>query len=161
MLWRQRFVHQQKKITGEPLDDINFYDVRSVTGLKEAAIKIGEFELNIAVANGLNNAKTILEKVKTGEKQYHLIELMACPGGCIGGGGQPYPSDGRYVLDHEILKKRASALYKIDESKKIRKSHENPYIQQLYKQYLQNPGSEKAHSLLHTTYAKKYPRGIK
>ena len=64
--------------------------------------------MNVAVANGLNNAKTILEKVKSGEKQYHLIELMACPGGCIGGGGQPYPAEGRYVLDHEILKKRAA-----------------------------------------------------
>ncbi len=150
-----------ENLTGKPLDELNFYDVRAVTGLKEASIKIGDMVINVAVANGLNNAKTILEKVKAGEKQYHLIELMACPGGCIGGGGQPYPPDGRYVLDHEILKKRAGALYKIDESKKLRKSHENPYIQQLYKQYLQHPGSEKAHSMLHTSYAQKYPRGIR
>jgi len=150
-----------ERLTGKPLDDLNFYDVRAVTGLKEASIKIGSKEINIAVANGLNNAKTILEKVKSGVKTYHLIELMACPGGCIGGGGQPYPLDGRYVLDHEILQKRASALYSIDAAKKVRKSHENPYIQQLYKQYLQYPGSEKAHTLLHTSYTPRYPKGIK
>jgi NADP-reducing hydrogenase subunit HndD len=150
-----------EKLTGKPLDALDFHDVREVSGLKEASIRIGDLEVNVAVANGLNNAKTILEKVKAGEKQYHLIELMACPGGCIGGGGQPYPPDGRYVLDHEILKKRAAALYGIDASKKLRKSHENPYIQQLYKQYLQHPGSEKAHELLHTSYAPRTPRGIK
>lgn len=150
-----------EKISGKPLDELNFYDVRAVTGYKEASIKIAGVEINIAVVNGLNNAKKILEKVKSGEKQYHLIELMACPGGCIGGGGQPYPSDGRYVLNHEVLKKRAAALYKIDEDKKIRKSHENPYIQQLYQQFLQHPGSDIAHELLHTTYKPKEPRGIK
>jgi NADP-reducing hydrogenase subunit HndD len=149
-----------EKLTGKPLNELNFYDVRAVTGLKEASIRIGDLELNVAVANGLQNARTLMERVKSGEKQYHLIELMACPGGCIGGGGQPYPADGRYVLDHEILKKRAAALYRIDEGKRIRKSHENPYIQQLYQQYLQHPGSDKAHELLHTTYSPKEPRGI-
>lgn len=150
-----------EKLTGQKLEELNFYDVRSVEGLKEASIKIGDLDINIAVANGLDNAKKIMEKIKNNEKQYHLIELMACPGGCIGGGGQPYPSDGRFVLDKEILKKRASALYKIDEGKKLRKSHENPYIHQLYQQYLKYPGSEKAHELLHTTYAPRKPRGIK
>lgn len=150
-----------EKITGKPLDDLNFYDVRAVTGYKEASVRIAGVEVNIAVVNGLNNAKKILEKVKSGEKQYHLIELMACPGGCIGGGGQPYPPDGRYVLNHEVLEKRAASLYKIDEEKKIRKSHENPYIQQLYQQFLQHPGSGIAHELLHTTYEPKEPRGIK
>jgi iron-only hydrogenase group A len=150
-----------EKITGKPLDDLNFYNVRAVTGYKEASVNIAGIEVNIAVVNGLNNAKKILEKVKSGEKQYHLIELMACPGGCIGGGGQPYPADGRYVLNHEVLEKRAASLYKIDSEKKIRKSHENPYIQQLYQQFLQHPGSEIAHELLHTTYEPKEPRGIK
>lgn len=150
-----------EKITGKPLDDLNFYNVRAVTGYKEASIEIAGLEVNIAVVNGLNNAKKILEKIKTGEKQYHLIELMACPGGCIGGGGQPYPADGRYVLNHEVLEKRAASLYKIDAEKKIRKSHENPYIQQLYQQFLQHPGSEIAHELLHTTYEPQEPRGIK
>ncbi|MBN1892542.1 MAG: iron hydrogenase small subunit [Clostridiales bacterium] len=150
-----------EKITGEPLDELNFYDVRAVTGYKEASVNIAGIEVNIAVVNGLNNAKKILEKVKSGEKQYHLIELMACPGGCIGGGGQPYPADGRYVLNREVLEKRAASLYKIDAEKKIRKSHDNPYIQQLYQQFLQHPGSEIAHELLHTTYEPKEPRGIK
>lgn len=150
-----------EKITGKPLDDLNFYNVRAVTGYKEASINIAGIEVNIAVVNGLNNAKKILEEVKSGEKQYHLIELMACPGGCIGGGGQPYPADGRYVLNKEVLEKRAASLYKIDADKKIRKSHENPYIQQLYQQFLQHPGSEIAHELLHTTYAPREPRGIK
>ena len=150
-----------EKLTGKVLDDVDFEYVRHVEGLKEATIRIGDQEINIAVANGLNNAKTILEKVKSGEKQYHLIELMACPGGCIGGGGQPYPADGRYVLDHEILKLRAGALYSIDEHKQIRKSHENPFIQQLYADYLGQPGNEKAHKLLHTSYTPRLPRGIK
>lgn len=150
-----------EKITGKVLDDVNFDYVRNVDGLKEATILIGDQEINIAVANGLNNAKTILEKVKSGEKQYHLIELMACPGGCIGGGGQPYPADGRYVLDHKILKLRAGALYTIDEHKQIRKSHENPYVQQLYTEYIGQPGNARAHELLHTTYASRLPRGIK
>ncbi len=148
-------------LTGQPLTELNFFEVRATTGLKEASIKIGDATINVAVANGLNNAKTILEKVKSGEKQYHLIEIMACPGGCIGGGGQPYPSEGRYVLDEEILKLRAGALYNIDEAKKVRKSHENPYIQQLYKEYFQHPGSEKAHHLLHTQYVPRSPKGIK
>ena len=150
-----------EKITGKPLDDLDFYNVRAVTGYKEASVNIAGIEVNIAVVNGLNNAKKILEKIKSGEKQYHLIELMACPGGCIGGGGQPYPADGRYVLNREVLEKRAASLYQIDAEKKIRKSHENPYIQQLYQQFLQHPGSEIAHELLHTTYEPKEPRGIK
>jgi NADP-reducing hydrogenase subunit HndD len=99
------------------------------------------------VANGLVNAKTILDKVKAGEKQYHLIELMACPGGCIGGGGQP--------LHHgnlDILKKRMEAIYLEDTGKKLRKSHENPYIIKLYEEFLGKPMGEKAHHLLHTHY---------
>ncbi len=150
-----------EKLTGKMLDDVNFNEIRGTKGLKEATIKIGDREINIAVANGLNNAKIILEKVKSGEKQYHLIELMACPGGCIGGGGQPYPADGRYILDHEILQLRADALYSIDEHKQIRKSHENPYIGQLYKEYLGQPGSGRSHELLHTSYSPRLPRGIK
>ncbi|MDZ7371161.1 MAG: NADH-dependent [FeFe] hydrogenase, group A6 [candidate division KSB1 bacterium] len=150
-----------EKLTGKPLTDLNFTQVRAVEGLREATIRFGEYELNVAVANGLNNAKTILEKVKAGEKQYHLIELMACPGGCIGGGGQPYPPPGYYVLDKEINRLRAGALYSIDEAKTVRKSHENPYIMKLYEEYLGQPGSHKAHELLHTTYTAREPKGIK
>ena len=149
-----------EKITGETLDDVNFYQVREATGLKEASLKIGGQTVNVAVANGLQNARTILEKVISGEKQYHMIELMACPGGCIGGGGQPYPQNGHYVLDPELLKLRASALYSIDEAKTLRKSHENPDIIKLYDEYLKQPGSELAHSLLHTRYTHRFPRGI-
>jgi iron-only hydrogenase group A len=148
-------------LTGKPLTELNFTEVRATTGLKEATIQIGDTAINVAVANGLNNAKTILEKVKRGEKKFHLIEIMACPGGCIGGGGQPYPQEGRYVLDEEILKLRANALYSIDEEKNVRKSHENPFIQDLYREYFQHPGSEKAHQLLHTHYTPRSPRGIK
>jgi NADP-reducing hydrogenase subunit HndD len=150
-----------EKLTGKPLEKIEFTQVRAVDGLKEATLEIAGMKINVAVTNGLQNAKTILEKVKKGKKQYHLIELMACPGGCIAGGGQPYPPDGSYVLDKEVMKKRARALYTIDESKKIRKSHDNPYIKKLYEEYLGEPGGEKAHHLLHTTYAPKEPRGIK
>jgi len=148
-------------LTGQPLTRPDFKQVRAVTGLKEASLDIAGQTLNVAVANGLNNAKTILEKVKAGKKQYHLIELMACPGGCIGGGGQPYPPEGYHILDAEVLRLRAGALYGIDEKKQVRKSHENPYIKKLYQDYLGKPGSKKAHDLLHTTYTPREPKGIK
>ncbi len=149
------------KLTGKALSDLNLTQVRATEGIKEASLKINGKTLNVAVANGLNNAKIILEKVKSGEKAYHMIELMACPGGCIGGGGQPYPPDGHYILDPEILKLRASALYAIDQGKNLRQSHENPYILKLYDEYLKHPGSELAHRLLHTRYLPRYPKGIK
>lgn len=148
-------------LTGKPLPKIEFTEVRAVEGLKEATLEVAGLSLNVAVANGLTNAKTILEKVKSGEKPYHLVEIMACPGGCIGGGGQPYPPEGRYVLDHEIYRLRAQALYTIDSGKAVRKSHENPFIQELYAKFLGSPGSEKAHRLLHTRYTPREPRGIK
>jgi iron only hydrogenase large subunit-like protein len=94
------------------------------------------------------------------EKQFHILEIMACPGGCIGGGGQPYPPKGTKPLDPELTQARANALYRIDSDKELRLSHENPAIIKLYEQYLGQPGSEKAHRLLHTTYSAKWPRGI-
>jgi len=150
-----------EKITGQPLTELNFTQVRAVEGLREATLTIGGHELNVAVANGLQNAKTILEKVKAGEKQYHLIELMACPGGCIGGGGQPYPPKGYHVLDSDVNRLRAQALYTIDAAKTVRKSHENPDVQKLYQSFLGEPGSKLAHELLHTTYHPREPKGIK
>lgn len=149
-----------EKITGKTLTELNFYQVRDAQGLKEATLDIGGQKINVAVANGLQNARTVLEKIKNGEKQYHMVELMACPGGCIGGGGQPYPQSGHSVFDPELLKLRASALYSIDEAKTLRKSHENPDIQKLYEEYLKQPGSELAHKLLHTRYTHRFPRGI-
>ncbi|MEW6516334.1 MAG: NADH-dependent [FeFe] hydrogenase, group A6 [candidate division FCPU426 bacterium] len=148
-------------LTGKPLAKLDFTEVRAVEGLKEATLDVAGMSINVAVANGLTNAKTILEKVKAGEKPYHLIEIMACPGGCIGGGGQPYPPDGHYVLDREIYRLRTQALYTIDAEKTVRKSHDNPFIKELYDKFLGSPGSEKAHHLLHTHYAPREPRGIK
>jgi len=152
-----------EKITGEKIQELEFTNVRAIEGLREATIQIGDLSLNVAVSNGLNNAKKILEKIKSGEKQYHLVEIMACPGGCVAGGGQPLVNAGDYVypLDSETVRKRQMALYRIDESKELRKSHENPFIIKLYEEFLGEPRSEKAHHLLHTTYEPKLPRGIK
>ncbi|HDQ45152.1 MAG TPA: 2Fe-2S iron-sulfur cluster binding domain-containing protein [bacterium] len=150
-----------EKLTGKPLEKLEFTEVRAVEGLREASFELAGKTLNVAVANGLNNAKILLERVKSGEKSYHLLELMACPGGCIGGGGQPYPPEGHYVLDPEVIRLRARALYDIDEAKKVRKSHENPYIQKLYQEFLGEAGGSKSHELLHTTYTPRTPRGIK
>lgn len=152
-----------EKLTNEKIDKLDFEDIRMAEGLKEATIEIKGKKINIAVANGLNNAKTILEKVKEGKKQYHLIEIMACPGGCVAGGGQPIPRVEKYVypMDKDIVKKRQLALYSIDERKVVRKSHENPFITKLYEEFLGHPGGHMAHELLHTTYREQFPRGIK
>ncbi|MBN2064076.1 MAG: iron hydrogenase small subunit [Sedimentisphaerales bacterium] len=148
------------KLTGKPLEQLEFKEVRAVEGLREVTLNIADTEIRLAVANGLDNARTILESIKNGEKDYHLIEMMACPGGCINGGGQPYPPTGQYVLNKEIRAKRAEALYKLDKGRKQRCSHENPDIINLYETYLGEPGSHKAHELLHTSYKPRYPRGV-
>jgi iron-only hydrogenase group A len=148
-------------VTGKPADRLEFTEVRAVEGLREVYVAIGEHNIHVAVANGLENAKTILDKVKAGKELFHVIEVMACPGGCIGGGGQPYPAKGYRVLDPELLRKRAAALYSIDTGKKLRKSYENPAIEEVYDQFLLEPGSEIAHQLLHTSYSPKLPRGIR
>jgi NADP-reducing hydrogenase subunit HndD len=148
-------------VTGKPADRLEFTEVRAVEGLRETFVAIGDHNIHVGVANGLTNAKVLLDKVREGKEQFHVIEIMACPGGCCGGGGQPYPPPGVKVLDPELLRKRASALYAIDSGKKLRKSYENPLIEQIYDEYLGGPGSEKAHHLLHTHYAAKLPRGVK
>ncbi len=149
------------KLTGQELGPLVFEDVRGVTGIKEATLQIGDATLNVAVSNGLENAKRILDEVKAGTKSYHLVEIMACPGGCIGGGGQPYPPIGMSVLNPELVKLRARALYSIDEHKQLRRSHENPAIEHLYADYLGEPNGHLAHELLHTTYRTRSPRGIR
>ncbi|WP_005032667.1 NADH-dependent [FeFe] hydrogenase, group A6 [Holophaga foetida] len=149
------------KLTGEELGPLEFAEVRGVTGIKEATIKINGMEINIAVSNGLNNAKKLLESIKSGEKNYHLVEIMACPGGCIMGGGQPYPPVYQDPMDPEISRARAKALYGIDAQKQLRRSHENPAIAHLYAEFLGEPNGEKAHQLLHTTYQARSPRGIR
>jgi iron-only hydrogenase group A len=148
------------KVTGKPAEKLEFTEVRAVEGLREATVKLGDKELRVAVANGLKNARTILDKVVAGKEKFHLIEIMACPGGCIGGGGQPYPPHGVKVLDKNLLAQRASALYSIDKEKTLRKSHENPAILTLYKEFLGEVGGPKAHELLHTHYNSRLPRGI-
>ena len=136
-----------KMITEKDLEEVEFYDLRGLDGIKYATVDIEGREINIAVANGLGNTRRLLEKLKNKEISLDAIEVMACPGGCIGGGGQPY-----HRGDISILKKRSEGLYKLDESKKLRKSYENPYIKSLYEEYLTEPGSQKAHELLHTSY---------
>ncbi|MFA6119021.1 MAG: NADH-dependent [FeFe] hydrogenase, group A6 [Parachlamydiales bacterium] len=149
-----------EKITKRKLDQIEFKTVRAVEGLRESEIEIDGIKLNVAVANGITNAKTILDKVISKEKQYHLVEIMACPGGCIGGGGQPYPPKGYEILDKKLFAKRANALYAIDKNKKCRIATENESIKKLYKEFLKEPGSDIAHKILHTHYHPRYPRGI-
>jgi len=150
-----------EKLTGKATEKLEFTEVRAVGGLREATIKIGEKELHVAVANGLENAKRLLDQVSRKEKHFDIIEVMACPGGCIGGGGQPYPKGHFHVLDPDLLKLRAKALYTIDQSKSLRRSHENPAIMELYRTFLGEVGGEKAHELLHTTYRPQLPRGVK
>ena len=140
-------------LEGKPLDNLNVTAVRGLDGVKEATLKIAGQDVKVAVVHGTKNAKAILEKVKAGE-HYDFIEIMACPGGCINGGGQPIvDSSTKAKIDIKAL--RAKALYSEDESAAFRKSHENPYIQQLYKEYFGEPCSHKAHELLHTTYTKR------
>ena len=150
-----------EKLTQGTVERLDFTEVRQVGGLREASVKLGNRTINVAVANGLQNAKTILDRVTRGEKQYHMIEVMACPGGCSGGGGQPYPPYGGYVLDPRLIEKRGQALYTIDAAKKLRRSHENPAVKKIYEEFLDHPGSPKARELLHSHYAARLPRGIK
>lgn len=140
-----------EKLTGEVLEKPEFNEVRGVKGIKTANYTIDGTTIKIAVASGLANAKELLEKVKNGEETYHFIEIMACEGGCVNGGGQIIQTaDVRNNID--LRSERAKVLYNIDNASKIRKSHENPDIIELYKNYLGEPGSEKAHHILHTSY---------
>ena len=148
-------------VTGKPGDRLEFTEVRAVEGLRETYVAIGDRAIHVGVANGLVNGKILLDKIKEGKEPFHVIEVMACPGGCVGGGGQPYPAEGVKVLDPELLRKRAGALYAIDKSKVLRKSYENPAIEEVYDQFLGGPGTEKAHELLHTHYHAREPRGIR
>ena len=136
--------------TGKKLEKIEFENVRGTEGLRRATIDIGGFALNVGIAHGLGNARKLLNEIRAGHSDYHVIEIMACPGGCIGGGGQPI-----HHGNSAILQARTQALYREDCGKQLRKSHENPFIIQLYEEYLGKPLSEKAHALLHTHYFNK------
>ena len=141
-------------LTGETLASLDFHDVRGTKGIKEATYSVAGMDIKVAVASGLGNARELLTKVKNGEADYHFIEIMGCPGGCVNGGGQPQqPASVRNFQDLRGL--RAKALYDLDAANPIRKSHENPAIQKLYQEYLGEPGSHKAHEILHTTYVKR------
>ncbi|ADZ84101.1 NADH-dependent [FeFe] hydrogenase, group A6 [Cellulosilyticum lentocellum] len=138
-------------ITGETLGKVDFEELRGFEGIRSASVKVGDLDLNIGIAHGLGNARLLLEEIRGGNpNNYHAIEIMACPGGCIGGGGQPY-----HHGNSEILKQRQAAIYEEDRNKAIRKSHENPYIKEMYANYFGKPMSHKAHELLHTHYEPK------
>jgi NADH-quinone oxidoreductase subunit G/[NiFe] hydrogenase diaphorase moiety small subunit/NADP-reducing hydrogenase subunit HndD len=145
-------------VTGRPIpfENLNISPVRGMDGVRQATVKIEKplkewkflegVELRCAIAHGLINAKTVMDAVKAGKADFHFLEVMACPGGCLGGGGQPIPTN------PEIREKRARAIYEEDAGKPIRKSHENPEVQKIYKDFLGEPLSEVSHHLLHTTY---------
>lgn len=141
-------------LSGEELENIDFKQVRGEEGIRRAILKIGERDIKVVVANGLGNAKIIMEEIKSGKADYQFVEIMACPGGCIMGGGQPIKNS-KIRATVDVRKKRADAMYTIDEKSRIRKSHENPVLKQIYSEYIGVPGGHKAHELFHTTYSKK------
>ncbi|MBD3380167.1 MAG: 2Fe-2S iron-sulfur cluster binding domain-containing protein [Candidatus Omnitrophica bacterium] len=146
--------------TGETLLDIELKDIRGFKSVKEGSITMDGKEIRVAVAHGLGNAAELLDIVRKDPDRYHFIEIMGCPGGCIGGGGQPYAGSNSIPLDEDVLKKRAEALYGLDRNRTIRRSHENRDVQRLYKEFLGRPLGSAAHKYLHTHYAPKEPRGI-
>src|SRR5690554_2195230 len=140
-------------VTGETLASLDFTDVRGLEGIKEAEVDLKGKKVKVAVAHGLGNARKLMDLINEGKADYQFIEIMCCPGGCIGGGGQPIPTT------REIRQKRINAIYRADAGMPLRKSHENPAVQTLYKEFLGEPLGEKSHELLHTQYTKreKYP----
>ena len=138
-------------MTGKELPKLEFEQVRGKKGIKKAEIKIGDKEIKVAVAHGLANARKIMEVIKKGKCDYTFVEVMACPGGCIMGGGQPIHNS-KTRMNVDIRGKRAKAMYSIDEKSVIRKSHENPILKTIYKEYIGKPGEKVAHKLLHTHY---------
>lgn len=147
-------------LTNKEHKPIEFTAVRGMKGLKEATIEINGTELKVAVASGMRNAKVLMDDIRAGKSPYTFIEIMGCPGGCINGGGQPYvkpcflPNEENNILD-TYCEKRAAALYSEDERQNVRQSHNNKQVQQLYKEFLGEPNSHKAHELLHTTYVSR------
>ena len=136
--------------TKKELGKVEFNELRGLDGVREATVDFDGTPIHIGIAHGLGNARKLLDKVRKGEEMFHAIEIMACPGGCVGGAGQPY-----HHGDFSKVEKRLAAVYEEDKEKSLRKSHENPYVQQLYKEYLGEPCGELAHTLLHTHYFDK------
>ena len=144
----------QDILTGQDLEKIDFEQVRGGEGIKRATVNIGGKDIKVVAASGLANAQKIMEEIKSGKADYQFVEIMACPGGCIMGGGQPIKSS-KIRREVDVRKLRADALYSIDEKSTIRKSHENPILKQIYAEYLEAPGSYRAHKLLHTHYVER------
>lgn len=136
-------------VTGDTLEQVNFNALRGIEGFKEATVSVGAIDVKVAVVNGLSNARVLLDMIRDGKADYHFIEVMCCPGGCIGGGGQPIPST------NSVKDKRVEAIYNIDEKCAIRKSHENPVVNTLYEEFLGEPLGEASHKYLHTHYEDK------
>ncbi len=141
-------------LTGQDLKKIDYTPVRGMEGIKEASVNVDGVDIKVAVAHGTGNAAKLLDSIKDGKAEYHFIEVMACPGGCINGGGQPILLDKEKT--EEVKKLRAQGLYKIDkEDRRFRKSHENPEVKKLYEDYLEEPNSHISHRLLHTKYIER------
>ena len=143
-----------EKITGKTLDSVDFAEVRGMEGVKEATYAVGDLQVKVAVASGTANAKTLMEQVKNGTSEYQFIEIMGCPGGCINGGGQPIV-DATTRNFEDFKAKRASALYSSDVANANRKSHDNEAVKRVYSEFFGEPGSHKAHEILHTSYVKR------
>ncbi|MFI3142329.1 MAG: NADH-dependent [FeFe] hydrogenase, group A6 [Clostridia bacterium] len=138
-------------ITGEVLESLDFVEVRGLKGIKEASYQLGDLTVKLAIASGTANAKILMDKIKDGTADYHFIEIMACPGGCINGGGQPiHHASVKNFTDIRAL--RASVLYNRDQNRPLRKSHESPDVKRAYDEFFGEPGSHKAHKVLHTSY---------
>ena len=144
----------QDTLTGKSLDKIEFEQVRGGKGIKKATIEIAGKPIKVVAASGLENARKILDEIKSGKADYQFVEIMACPGGCIMGGGQPIKSS-KTRSEVDVRKLRADSIYSIDEKSTIRKSHENPVLKKIYEEYLEEPGSYRAEKLLHTNYRKR------
>ena len=144
----------QDTLTGKSLDKIEFEQVRGGKGIKKATIEIAGKPIKVVAASGLSNARIILDEIKSGKADYQFVEIMACPGGCIMGGGQPIKSS-KTRSEVDVRKLRADSIYSIDEKSTIRKSHENPVLKKIYEEYLEEPGSYRAEKLLHTNYMKR------
>ncbi len=150
----------QDTLTGKNLDKIDFEAVRGGEGIKRATVEINGTKVKVVAASGLGNAQEIMEEIKSGKADYQFVEIMACPGGCVMGGGQPIKTS-KERAEIDIRKLRADCLYSIDEKSTIRKSHENPVLKKVYKEFLEKPGSHKAHELLHTHYEKREKYNLK
>ena len=146
-------------LEGDLVSRLEFKEVRG-TGIREATVTIAGTDLNLAVANGLADAGRLMDRIRLGEAQYHFVEIMGCPGGCIGGGGQPIPAEGPGALE-AVRRTRIQSLYSLDEAATIRRSHENPAVQALYREFLGEPLGERSHHLLHTHYHSRTPIGVR